>query len=166
MIDSNGTVASDSDILGENADAVITLFNGTRARGFVTSRDAGSGMAFFRTVATSSDGKPIGWKPASVAAQAPVLGQTVIALSGKSIFRVDDGIMTALIPGDSVNTLRTDVIDTNISADAILPGSILINTDGEIVGMSTGVSRMVSAGGFISSSALIKSGMVEKKPTQ
>ncbi len=166
VIDSDGTVASDSDILGENADAVITSFDGERARAFVTSRDAGSGIAFFRQATTSSDGKPLAWKPAAIATQKPVMGQTVIAFSGKSIFRIADGIMTALIPQESADKLRVDVIDTSISAGAILPGSILINTDGEVIGMSTGVSRMVSPSGFISSSALIRSEQVEKKPTQ
>ena len=166
VIDSSGTVASDSDILGENADAVITSFDGTRARAFVTSRDASSGIAFFTPVATSSDGKPISWKSAAIAAQKPAMGQIVVAFSGKNIFRIADGIMTALIPQESANTPRADVIDTSISASAILPGGILINTDGEVVGMSTGISRMVSAGGFISSSALVKNTPAEKKPMQ
>ncbi|MDO8552544.1 MAG: serine protease [bacterium] len=165
VLDSAGTIASDYDILGENADAVITSFDGTRVRAFVTLRDINSGIAFFRTSTTSADGKPLAWKSASIAKQDPVLGQTVVGLSGKSIFRIAGGIVTALIPPDSANSPRADVIDTSIPDDAILPGSILINTDGEVIGMSTGISRMVSAGGFVSSSALAKNS-IEKKPTQ
>ncbi|MDO8522154.1 MAG: hypothetical protein Q7S08_02610 [bacterium] len=172
VVDASGAIASDSDIFGENADAEIELSDGARVRAFVTARDAGSGTAFLQPATTSADGKALVWKSAAVALQQPVLGQTVIAFSGKNISRIADGIVTALIPRvESADAARAGVIDTGISADAILPGSMLLNTDGEVVGISTGVSRSVSESGFISASALIKSvssgaPVLDKKPAK
>lgn len=156
VLDSSGAIASDSEVLGENGDAQIALSDGARVRAFVTSRDAISGIAFLQSATTTAAGKELVWKPAAVAIQKPVLGQTVIAFSGKTVSRIADGIVTALVPRESADAARVGVIDTNISADAILPGGIIANTDGEIVGMSTGVARGISQGGFVSSSALDK----------
>ena len=156
ILDSSGAIASDSDMMGDNADAQVALSDGTRVRAFVIARDSVSGIAFLQPATTTTAGKEPVWKPAAVAIQKPVLGQIVIAFSGKTITRIADGIVTALIPRESADASRLWIIDTNISADTILPGGVLANTDGEVVGISTGVSRGISIGGFVSSVVLDK----------
>ncbi|MDO8482139.1 MAG: serine protease [bacterium] len=156
VLDSSGLIASDIGALGENADAVIELQDGTRARAFVTSRDKDSGVAFLQPATTTIDGKPLVPKPATIGVGSPMLGQTVIALAGKSRVRIAQGIVTALVPQKAQDSSPADIIETDISGDAILPGGILVNTDGEIIGISTSVSRTESSGGFISSSALMR----------
>ena len=171
VLDVYGAIASDSNILGDSADATIIFSDGTRVRAFVTARDASSGIAFLQPATTTTDGKAVVWKPATIATQEPVLGQTVIAFSGKTISRIADGIVTALIPRESADVPPLVVIDTNIPGDTTFPGTVLANTDGQIIGVSTGVSRGSSLSGYISSPALIRSAPVsepalDKKPAQ
>jgi hypothetical protein len=167
VIDSSGALATDSDILGENADFIVTISGGTQVRAFVNERDLDSGIAFLQSATTSTDGKEFVWKFSTVAAGKPLLGQTVISFAGKSVSRIADGLITSLIPRESAGVEGIHVIDTNLSAAAISPGSILANTDGEIIGMSTGVSRAISQSGYISLSALArKATSLDKRPAQ
>lgn len=154
VLDSSGLIASDSAALGESADAVATLADGSRVRAFVTSRDGDAGIAFLRGATTTLEGAPTVWKPATISAGKPSLGQTVIALEGKSVARIAEGIVTAIVP-QSYTGASGLVIETNI-ADPITAGAVLINTSGEIVGMSTLNSRDTHASGFIVSSPLVK----------
>lgn len=157
VLDGSGTVAADSAVLGDSGDATIIFPDGTRVRAFVAERNRNSGLAFLKSATTTTDGKTPNWKPAAVSAGHSVLGQTVIALAGKNLPRISDGIVTALVPRTSADSpLAAEVIDTNISTDFILPGSLLVNTDGEVIGISTMSSREISLGGFVSSSALAK----------
>ncbi len=170
VLDSSGAIASDAGAFGEKADAIVELQDGTRVRAFVTSRDEGAGVAFLEPATTTIEGKPIDWKPATIGVGSPSLGKTVIAIAGKSRVRIAQGIVTAIVPRNSPGLFASaDIVETNISSDYILPGGLLVNTDGEIIGMSTMVSRTEAAGGFISSSALIKNASkggpaLDKKP--
>ena len=165
VLSADGEIASDTAALDESSDVVVALPDGTRVEALVTIRDKASGLVFLHATSTSvstSTNAKISWKPATIAAGNPILGQTVVALSGKSVVRVEDGIVTALIPvGEGKSSLGA-VVDTNISADAILAGSPLVNTDGEIIGVSTGVSRTSSSKGFIVSAGLVKKPEPEK----
>jgi len=170
VLDASGVIASDSNALGESANADIVMLDGTRARAFVTARKTGTGVALLQAATTTNDGKSLPWRPAAIALQKPVLGQTIIAFSGKSTPRISSGIVTALISVDAEDGSHADVIDTNIPGESTFPGTILANIDGEITGMSTGVSRGTFLGGYISSPALIKNtpaaAALEKEPTQ
>ena len=167
VLDAMGTVVADGDVLGDSGEATVALPDGTRVRAFVTSRDRSAGIAFLHATTTTAEGKVIDWKPAAIAVGRPRLGQTVITLSGRNIPRIADGIVTAVVAQPSVADAPAspDIIDTNISADSIMPGGMLINTDGEVMGMSTGIARATSAGGFISSSALVKQSLAPTKGT-
>lgn len=148
VLDAEGMIVADSAAL-EDSDAVIARSDGTRVRAFVVERDKVNGFAFLRA-ATSSEGKAVSWAPAAISASQPVLGSTIVALSGKSVSRIAPGVVTAMLPGDGPS-----IVDTNIPTDSILSGSPIINTQGEVRGVSTGVSRSSSSQGFISASALI-----------
>lgn len=160
VIDSGGTILIDSSAIDERAEAIVSLPDSTRVRAFVTRRDIGHGIAYLRTSTTTEAqaGKPISWKPVSIATDKPVLGATAVALSGKTVARIGSGLVTALLQADS-----GAVIDTNISEGAIMPGSPLVDTNGNLIGVSTGVSRSSSGQGFIAAAELLPS---QKKPTQ
>ncbi len=145
VLDNRGTILADSSVL-DNPDTTIALSDGTRVRAFVTKRDKASGLAFL-TPATSTAAAPPVWVPAKIASDHAVLGGSVVALSGKAISRIAPGLITAM-PTE-------DVIDTNIESDVILGGSPIINTDGNVVGVSTSVSRASSASGFMSATAIL-----------
>jgi len=152
VLDTNGSVLIDSGEL-EAGDATLALPDGSRVRAFVTQRDEVNGFAFLRA-ATSSTSTPV-WKPVTIASDHLVLGDSVVSLSGKTVARIAPGVVTAMLQGD--------IIDTNISADSILDGSPLMNTDGNLVGVSTSVSRSSSRTGFVSSSVLLAPPIPPKK---
>ncbi len=160
VVDAGGTVLTDNSAIGDRPEAVLSLPDSTRVRVFVTRRDADHGIAYLRSSTTTeaAAGKPITWKPVSIASNKPVLGATTVALSGKTVARIASGLVTALLQADSGT-----VIDTNIADASIMPGSPLVDTGGNLVGVSTGVSRTSSSGGFIAAAELLPS---QKTATQ
>lgn len=148
-----GTIIADTGSLGESGDAVVQLSDGSHVRAFITSRNSTLGIAYLTAATTTVDGKPVSWTPVSIASGNPLLGETVVILAGRTITRIAGGIVTAVVPSDGDTP---EVIETDIAADSIISGSPLINTDGSLVGFSTGSSRGISPSGFISTSVLVK----------
>lgn len=148
VLSASGLMAADATSLGEHADALVD-FAGVRVRAFVTSRDAATGIAYLRAATTTTDGAPTpSWKPLSHTSQHPVLGQSVVALSGKSAVRIAQGIITASQP--LADSQAGNILETDIAEGSIMQGSILIDTDGAFLGFSTGVSRGVAVSDFVS----------------
>lgn len=145
VVDKNGTIAADSAMLGDAADAMVVLSTGARVRAFVRGRDEGSGLAFLEASSTSEVAPD--WKPATIATGQAVLGQSVVALSGKSVARIAQGLVTA-IP-------ESALIDTDIDGAILFGGAPLINTEGNFIGISTGVSRASGVGTFVSTVVLL-----------
>src|SRR3989344_5337428 len=98
VVDENGSVVCDAMALGEGGDATLALADGTRPRAFVTSRNEETGTAILQPATTTADGKPVHFTPAVLSVASPTLGQTIVVLSGKSIPRIADGLVTALVP--------------------------------------------------------------------
>lgn len=161
ILDASGTIATDTDALGENAEAMVEMPDGKHVRTFVTSRDSVSGIAFLVSATTTVDGAAPAWAAVGISAQHPVLGDTVVMLAGKTVARIADGIITSLVPSGGKSSPQ--VIDTNINPDSIMDGSPLIDTDGTLLGLSTSVARAASPSGFISASALIPAPVVSVK---
>ncbi len=149
IIDGAGIIVTDADAMGERSDVSVALPDGTRVRGFVIRRDADNGMVFIQGATTTAT-KAVSYAPARIAASQAVLGQSVVAISGRTTTRIAPGVITALVP---VGGGR--IIDTNISADAILDGSPLINSEGSLVGVSTSASRTSSLQGFVPATVLL-----------
>lgn len=160
VMDAGGTIIADSAGLGERAEATLSLSDSSRVRAFVVSRDTEHGIAYLKSSTTtlSETPKPVMWRPVSIASNKPVLGAATVALSGKSVARIANGLVTALLQSESGT-----VIDTNIAKDSIMSGSPLIDTSGNLVGVSTGVSRSSADQGFIAAAELLPS---QKKATQ
>lgn len=154
VLDAGGTIVTDSDGLGENADATIVMSDGTSTRAFVRERDPKSGLAYL-AVATSTISVTPHFTPAVLSAQHPVLGQSVVALSGKSVPRIASGLVVAIVPSGG-ETTAPQILETDIPADSIMNGSPIIDTDGALVGVSTGVARASSLSGFVSAATLIQ----------
>ena len=146
VLDAKGSVLSDSSAL-DGSDFIAVLSDGTRVRMFVNARDKASGFAFLLPTSTSTTN--VAWKPAAIPSDRVVLGTTVIGVSGKTVARIIPGVVTEM-PAETI-------IDTNIASDSILPGSPIINTDGNIVGVSTGPARASSKSGFVSTILLVAS---------
>lgn len=143
VIDSKGAIVTDSDALG-GSDYTAVLSDGAKVRVFVNARDKASGFAFLLPATTTES---VTWKPAAIASTRVVLGASIVGIAGRTVERILPGIVTSM-PKEAI-------IDTNIPEASILPGSPIINTDGNVVGVSTGASRTSSSSGFVSSILLL-----------
>ncbi len=152
VIDGGGTIATDNAAIGERPEAILATADNVRVRAFVTRRDAEHGIAYLKTSTTTEAEaqKPLTWKPVAIASAKPVLGAAIVALSGKTVSRIASGLVTALLQTDGGT-----VIDTNITDNSIMSGSALVDTSGNLIGLSTGVSRTSSPQGFIAAAELL-----------
>jgi S1-C subfamily serine protease len=145
VLDKQGTIVTDTAAIGDTADATVVLSNGASVRAFVRGRNTDTDLALLQASTTAE--QAISWTPATVSSAQATLGQSVVALSGKTVARIVPGLVTE-IPDDTL-------IDTDISGESLFGGSPLINTDGDLIGVSTGVSRASSSSGFMSAALLI-----------
>jgi len=162
VMDAAGTIVSDADIFKAGDEAVAQLADGARVRVSLSSQDATSAVAYFASATSTIDGKSISWNPITISGTHPTLGATVISIAGKSVARIDAGIITALIA--STDDSGPQVIDTNVGLDSILGGSPLITTEGNLLGLRTGVARATSPTGFVSASVLMKKEEAKRTP--
>lgn len=151
VLDDRGQIAADASAIGESADANLVLSDGTSVRAFVRHRDSVNGIAYL--VASTSTSPVIHWTPIGIATQHVVLGQTVVSLSGKSVPRIGSGLAVALFYSGTAST-SPQIIETDIAASSIMPGSPLIDTTGALVGISLASSRTQAGSDFLSASAL------------
>lgn len=152
VLDARGTIVTDIGAIDDRAEVLVATMDGARVRMFVVDRDSARGIAYVRasTTTEAQAQKPIAWKPVSIATNRPVLGATVVALSGKTVSRIASGLVTAVLTSES-----GAVIDTNITENSIMNGSPLIDSSGNLVGVSTSVSRTSSDQGFIAGNELL-----------
>ena len=93
--------------------------------------------------------------PASVATDGVILGQTVIGITGSTGLKVASGIIIAVNEAKAADgASMQDSFETNISDSTYVLGSPVLNSDGAIIGMFTGDSKVVPASIL---SALIRS---------
>lgn len=155
IVEASGTIAIDSSILGDSGDAIAELSNTSHVRTIVTSRDVGNGIAYLAPSATSTiEGKAPAWNPISISANNPILGTSVVALSGKTVARVAAGIVTSILP--DLPTPDSQIVDTDINSTSLMSGSPLVDTNGSLIGISTSAARQSSASGFVTASVLMR----------
>ena len=161
VLDADGRVLADGVALGGAEGAALAFSDGSSVQARVLSRDEDTGIALLKAATTTADGKAAPFRPISLSTTRPMLGQAVVALSGKSIPRITDGLVTALIPREAGGA----IIDTNISAEILMQGSPLINTDGALLGVSTSVARASSKSGFMPATVLVEQNPADKADT-
>lgn len=162
VVDTSGTVVIDTAEIGEGADAVLDVGSGARVRAFVTKRMNDIGLAYLSPATTTTADAPVpAWKPVSLPGQQTVLGATVVSLSGRTATKLGQGIMTGSADLSGVEGVR--LIETNVPDASVIPGSPLIDAEGALIGISTGVSRKDAGTSFVSSSVLV---MKDSAPDQ
>jgi hypothetical protein len=161
VLDTRGTILVDSSAI-EKASALYVQFPSGKNIALTEGiRNDAVGLAYLHA-ATSTDSGALSWKPATFVEDKPVLGQTVILISGRSDTRVRQGLITSLLPSDAVAGGTPSIIETDLSKDVIMPGSPIINTSGQVLGVSAKASRASSESGFLLSSII--SGLMKEKP--
>ncbi len=141
VLDTQGTVVADRDALGSLEEADATFINSSSTPMRIVIRDSASGLIYLSPIATSSNNTYV---KAPIAPAHAAIGESVIALAGKNALRIASGLVVAL--GDIPSS---KVIFTDVSVDTIMKGSPIINTHGEFVGISTGVSRNQEPAAFM-----------------
>ncbi|NBV78096.1 serine protease [bacterium] len=141
VVGKNGVLITDTAALLERGSAAVALPDGSRVTALVTARDDATGLATL-AAATTTDKGAINWRSATLG-NAPGLGASVILLSGKGKAHIASGIVTAALSGEP------QIIETDIAPDSIIPGSPIIDTNGSVVGVSTGISRASQVSGFV-----------------
>ncbi len=147
----SGTIISDVGGLGVRGSVLVVLQNGTKVLSFITTRDSGSGLVYL-TPATSTPASVV-WTPASQAVSDPALGELIIEIGGGSTAQIAQGIVTQVTPADKALG-NPEIISTNVDPSSIQPGSVIIDINANVVGVSTSASRASSPSGFIPASAI------------
>ena len=155
VVDASGTVVADIGALGEEADAQLQLPDGTMVHSFVTSRDTTSGLL---DLTPGSSTAQVTWTPATLAPIDPALGENVVVLSGEKVPEIAAGFVTLIVPSDATDP---ETIGTDIDPAFIMSGSPLIDTDGNVIGVSTGISRASLPSAFIPASDMSPLGVKE-----
>ena len=162
----DGTILTDKAALPVGV-IYVARADGKRATATVVSNDDVTGLALLQGATSTETGEPLGWSAAKVVGAAPTLGKAVVSVSGKNSTRIGDGIVTALSAEKGEGA--THIVETNIPVGAIVFGSPLINSDGELEGLSTAVSRAQADNSFLASEAIImytSPTHVDEAPTQ
>lgn len=151
VIDGGGAMVTDLAAIGAAEQVSAQLSGGLSVQANVTTRDAGLGVAFLSVATSSLATSTPAFIPIGTSAATPVLGQMIVMLSGQSTPWVGSGLISSLTPPTAS---APALVKTDISGDNVLYGSPLIDTDGNLVGMSTQVSRAVSGTAFVPISAI------------
>lgn len=152
VVDSDGTIATDANAISAEHSLTIEMSGSLRVPARVISVRKISGVAFIAAATSTSDGKSIPWKSFSAPAHDLAIGQTVVAVGGKSVARIGQGILTAITT--SSTTEVPTVLETSVAQDTIFPGGPLIDSSGNVLGITTSVSTTISPSSFIPGSLL------------
>ncbi len=145
----DGTILTDSATLPAGT-IFVARADGQRATATRAQSDEATGLALLQGATTTAEGQSLSWNAVRIAGGESSLGKSVVAVSGKTSTRIGDGIVTALPEEDA-----KQILETNIPSGAIAFGSPLINSDGELEGISTSVSRAQGENSFLASRAII-----------
>jgi hypothetical protein len=108
----------------------------------VLKADSSNGLALL--VLTETKGSHI---PAAVVGTGAVtLGQNLIALTGSNSLKVASGIVTSINEDGAGSKESTQSsFETNIDDSMLVMGSVLLNTDGAVIGMYSGSKNIVAS---------------------
>jgi S1-C subfamily serine protease len=159
VLDSAGTIVTDAGAVGGASDVSVLRGDGTTADANVTTRDTSDGIVLLSaatstqsaSAASTAATSTLAWTPIAMPPAPGSLGETVVLLAGETTPSVDNGLVSSLPPASAG---MPALVKTNISGDNVLYGSPLIDTDGNLVGISTSVSRESSGSAYVPSAAI------------
>lgn len=132
---SDGLIVTSSDIIVDDTPYSIRLSDGKEVSALSVFQGDKS-IALLRATA----GENTQFNPSSIGDSRSVkLGQSVIAISGRDNVTVATGIISKIdsTKEDPDETPLVTSIHSTVSSEIVLPGTMLINIFGEVVGMST-----------------------------
>lgn len=141
VLDAGGTTITDASSLGSLGDVTAVTWNGSSTPMTLISENTAHGFVYLSPVSTSSSR---GFIAAIRASEPAAVGESIIALSGKSTLRIASGLVVGLGSETSQKAIFTD-----FSADSIVKGMPIINARGEFVGISSRGARAYEATAFL-----------------
>lgn len=158
VLDESGTLLADSGT--PSGSLTAERHDGVSVR--VSPLAAGLGTMRLQA-ATTTGTSTILWQPALFSKAKARLGESVVALGGRTTTRLAAGIVTAISEPGSNDT--KGLFETNIPNDAFSAGSPLLTIDGEIIGIATRVSREAGSAFLASSNALLDNDGIAREET-
>ncbi len=150
VIGAQGTIATDAGALAGTSAVYVKLPDGKFIHAAVSSKNPLTDVTYLEAATSTTEGTVPAWKPAQIASSHPALGASVVALEGKASASVAQGIVTSFgFSGAS----SPELIATDVTGAGILPGTPLIDRNGDLVGISTSASRAESDTSFIDMAA-------------
>ena len=140
VISSSGIIATDASFIAPDTEYTVEAMGGSY-NASVLRIDESKQIVLLEI--KDSETVP---KPASIYKSSIKTGASVVLLSGDEKLFVDKGI---------VSELDGKMFGTNINSSEILPGSVLTNIDGNLVGISTSASRAVGSSWFITAREIL-----------
>lgn len=131
-----------------DSEFLIRLSDGRVVLGTAVAVDSANSLVVLAYTADKDE--PI--SPAAFVTSPPSLGQTIVALTGSDRVKIANGIVTGFSAlaesadnSDSAKSKTPEqMFETNISASSLVRGSIIINTDGAVIGIAQGDSASVT----------------------
>lgn len=153
VVNAQGLVALDARPLGERAEGYVQLADGSRVRAFVISRNEVASVAFLEPATSTATDPAPRWVPAQLSVGQPTLGASAVVLSGRTSTRIASTLVSSF--SAKTDDVPLQLIETDVGAESIMPGSPLIDTNGAIIGLSTGSARAVHSSAFVPAVALM-----------
>lgn len=152
LVGSEGVVAVDAKTIADDGVYLVVLADSSVYEASIASVHQASGLAFLVPLPTA---KVPTLTPAKLGASTNTkLGQTVLALSSAAKVQVSQGILSSF---DSVKTdsgASALFLSASISGDSPQLGTPLLNIFGEVIGITTSVSKGMSNTTYASSDAI------------
>jgi hypothetical protein len=149
VLDTSGTIVTDAGAMGNASNALVSLSGlpvSDNIGANVTTRDVSTGLVFLGIATSTQSTSTPAWIPIGIPAAPANLGQTVVLLAGESTSWIGNGLISSLPQSSSG---MPPLVKTNIPGDNVLYGSPLIDTDGNLIGISTSISRESSGSAYL-----------------
>ncbi|OGG60808.1 hypothetical protein A2765_01710 [Candidatus Kaiserbacteria bacterium RIFCSPHIGHO2_01_FULL_56_24] len=151
--DASGILVADAG----TPDGPLTALRSDNVEVPVTIIDRPKDANLIRLQAATTTGEKndkVNWVPATFSSKDGSLGQSVVAIAGRTSPHVAKGIITAIPQADGKDS-SAGFVETDIPADSFAAGSPLIDADGNVIAVATRDSRIAAPGGFLASSKIV-----------
>ncbi len=153
VMDASGVLIADAGTPDGDGKLTALRSDGVEVPVVVIARPTGANMIRLQAATTVGEKKEsITWVPLTLATTKPVLGRSVIAISGYTSTRVARGIITGI---SDAKDHTQGFVETDIPADSFAAGSPLIDTNGAVIAVATRESRTAQTGGFLATSDIV-----------
>jgi S1-C subfamily serine protease len=134
VVNSHGTIMTDKSVIDGLNDTAVTYSNGTSYRATVIQSQTNGDLVFLAPLISTAEASSTSFVPASIS-NFPKLGETVASLGGTDAGTLGIGVVDKLISAGASST--PSAISMTIAPGKVLPGSLLFNLSGNLIGLQT-----------------------------